>query len=125
MSDDLRPNLLADTEVQRKVQEIWDKVFESSAQVIHHAKAYGFEYMAVIPSPNIHQMLVRLQMVSSILDILITNSQVVNIDYDSVRMMLNAKEQFTRLERLAAALQANDRNGFEEALNQIETQAHF
>lgn len=88
--------LFEDEIIKRKVTEAWGKIFDASHAVIKQAKKYGFTDM-VIPSPNIHEMLVQLQIFSSIIDILIVNASKLNIAYEETRLMLNAKEQITRM----------------------------
>lgn len=117
--------LFEDAAIKRKVTEVWSKVFEASNKVISHANNYGFRGMEIIPSPNIHGMLVAMQIFSSIIDILITSAEKLEVPYDEVRLMLNAKEQITRMERVAAALKANNRDDFNVALDALENQAAF
>lgn len=116
--------LLEDVIIQAKVIDAWEKVFNASHAVIRQAKKFGYDEM-LKPSPNIHEMLVHLQIFSTILDILIFNASKLNIPYDETRLMFNAKEQITRMERLAAALNANNRADFDAALESLENQAAF
>lgn len=126
MSDESsQTDLIEDAQIQAKVAEIWDKVFAASIRVLHHVKKYGFSGMEQAPTPNIYEILVNLQILSSILDILISNADRLNISYDETRQMLNAKEQATRMERLATALKANKREDFEDVVAEMDRQAHF
>ena len=117
--------LFSDAAIKQKVGKVWEKVFTASSKVIKHANNFGFLGMEIIPSPNIHEMLVAMQMLSSIIDILITNAEKLGIEYEETRLMINAKEQITRMERLAAALVANNRDDYEQALASLEKQAAF
>lgn len=117
--------LFEDAAIKEKVLKVWGSVFQASSKVISHANNYGFLGMEIIPSPNIHEMLITLQIFSSIIDILITSAEKLDVDYDEIRLMLNAKEQITRMERLAAALKANNRDDFDRALASLEEQAAF
>ena len=47
------------------------------------------------------------------------------LQYEENRLILNAREQIARMEMVAAALKANDREGFDEALKKLEEQAAF
>ena len=47
------------------------------------------------------------------------------LQYEENRLILNAREQITRMEMVAAALKANDRDGFDEAIKKLEAQAAF
>ena len=44
-------------------------------------------------------------------------------DTESVRLLLNAKEQLLRLERLAIELKANNEDGFNQVLAELNAQA--
>lgn len=125
MTKDISTELFDDAAIKQKVLEVWEKVFTASNKVISHANSYGFSGMDVVPSPNIHGMLVSLQIFSTILDILITNADKLEVEYEETRLMLNAKEQMIRMERLATALKANNRNDYELALAALEAQAVF
>ncbi len=123
--EDIIQGLLADAAIKVRVEQVWAKVFEASSKVLKHANNFGFSLMEIVPSPNIHEMLVQLQIFSSVIDILVNNAEKLNIDYDDTRLMLNAKEQITRMERIAAALKAENKKDFTEALEQLEKQAPF
>jgi len=116
-------NLFDEAEIKQKVFKVWETVFAASSKVISHANNFGFLGMEIIPSPNIHEMLAALQIFSSIIDILIVSAEDLEVSYDEVRLMLNAKEQLTRMERLATALKANNRSDFNLALQDLERQA--
>lgn len=117
--------LFQDAEIKKKVEEVWAKVFHAGNKVLQHAKQYGFLGMEIVPKPNIHEMMVSLQLFSALIDVLITNADSLGIEYDETRLMLNAKEQITRMERVAVALRANNRGDFEAAVKVLETQAPF
>lgn len=117
--------LFEDAEIKQKVADVWAKVFDASNRVLRHANNFGFTLMEIVPSPNIHEMLATLQIFSSVIDILITHADRLGIEYDEIRLMINAKEQITRMERVAAALKANNRNDFNVALADLERQAAF
>lgn len=118
-------DLFDDALIKEKVIKVWSGVFEASSRVLTHANNYGFRGMVIIPSPNIHEMLISLQIFSSIIDIFIASAEKLNVDYEEIRLMLNAKEQITRMERVAAALKANNREDFDAALTSLEGQAAF
>jgi hypothetical protein len=116
--------LFEDAKIKERVFSLWERVFSASNKVLMHAKNHGFNGMSE-PKPNIHEMMVQLQIFSAVLDILITNASNLDVDYDEIRLMLNAKEQITRMERIAAALQANNKEDFEFAVDDLERQAPF
>lgn len=117
--------LLSSHAVQQRVEAIWDRVFTDSNRVLTQAKVYGFSGLAAAPNPNVHQMVVTLQIFSAVIDVLITNGANLGLPYDETRMLLNAKSQITRMEQLAAALNAGDEDGYNEAIGALEHQAHF
>lgn len=117
-------NLLADKEIIERVQKVWAVVFEASGKVLQHANTFGFNGMGVIPDPNIHKMLTSLRMLSALMEVL-SNDKYVELSYEERRLILNSKEQLNRMERVAAALDANDRAGFDEAIRCLEKQAAF
>ncbi|MHB1299321.1 MAG: hypothetical protein ACYCY8_00450 [Burkholderiales bacterium] len=117
--------LLEDSDIKDKVIEVWSKVFEASNRVLKHANNFGFSLMEIVPSPNIHEMLAALQIFSSVLDILINHADKLGIEYEETRLMLNAREQLTRMERVAFALKANNKEDFDLSLAALEKQAAF
>ena len=83
--------------------------------------------MVLIPVPNIHQMLIVLQGLTSIIDVLLKSceSEEVGAAYDEIRLLLNAKKQLTTMEYVAVALKANNREDYDSALEELEAQAPF
>jgi hypothetical protein len=117
--------LFADADIKQRVEIVWAKVFEASNRVLKHANNFGFSLMEIVPSPNIHEMLAALQIFSSVIDILVFHAEKLGINYDEIRLMLNAQEQVRRMERIAIALKAGDKQDFDTALAQLEKQAPF
>jgi hypothetical protein len=114
-----------DEGIKRQVEELWGKVFESSNRVLHQAKKFGFYGIEVIPSPNIHEMLVTLQLFSAVIEILVTNADAAGLEYEHTRQLLNAKAQITTMEQLASALRAGNREDFDRAVEALANQAPF
>lgn len=117
--------LFDEQDIKLRVEKVWGKVFSASNKVISQAKNFGFSGIEIIPSPNIHDMLVRLQVFSAVIDILVTHAELFEVEYAETRLLLNAKEQITRMERVAAALKANNRADYIEAISTLESQACF
>lgn len=115
--------LWEDAEIRGKVEELWAKVFKASNAVLKHGKDYGFLGMEMIPSPNIHDMLNSLKIISFIINEFIDSATDLEVDYTEIRLMLNAKEQVARMERVALALKANNRDDFDVAIGLLESQA--
>lgn len=117
--------LIADVAVVRRVEMAWAEVFKSSNTVIKQAKDYGFLGIESIPSPNIHQILVYLQVFDALIDILLAHAEKADVPYAQVRQLLNAKAQLVIMGRVATALKANDRKDFEMAIEDLKNQAVF
>ena len=107
------------SEDQQRIEQVWSTVFRSSGKVLLDAKIYGFEALGELPAPNIHDMVRNLKVYGAIIDILYEG----NLPYEQQRQLLNAKNQITNLERVAAALIAGCRADFESALSALEKQA--
>jgi hypothetical protein len=116
--------LYAQAEIREKVLAVWDRVFKASNKVIQDAKNYGFLGMDVAPDPNIHTLLVSSKFLAEIVTFLVDQAEQRD-DIDSVRMLLNAKAQLLRLERLANELKANNEEGFNSVLSELNAQAVF
>jgi hypothetical protein len=123
-SADNSDDLYAKEAIRAKVQDIWARVFAASNKVIYDASNYGFLGMEVAPDPNIHKMLVSAKLFTEVMSMLILEAENRD-DTESVRLLLNAKEQLVRLERLANELKANNEDGFNAVLNELNSQAVF
>jgi hypothetical protein len=108
-----------------QVEALWAKVFESVTTVIRQTKVFSFNEMGVVPTPNIHQMLARLQLFDSVIDVLLKNAPVFGLEYEQTRPLLNCKVQVANMEKLAAALDAKDKEGYDAAVKALEQQAPF
>jgi hypothetical protein len=117
-------SLYAQAEIREKVLDIWARVFKASNKVILDAKNYGFLGMEVAPDPNIHTLLLSSKLLASAVAFLADQAELRN-DTESVRLLLNAKEQLLRLERLANELKANNEEGFNLVLQDLNSQAVF
>lgn len=114
--------LIDDAEIKARVNIVWEKVFHASNIVIVQAKKFGFLGMDIIPDPNIHQMLVTIRLLDDQIDTFVGDE---NIEYGEERLMLNAKKQLAKMEIVAAALKANNREDFDTAIAELEGQAAF
>lgn len=118
-------DLFSEKEIKEKVELLWTKVFDSSNKVLHQSKKFGFAGIDKIPTPNIHEMLITLQMFSAVIDVLLTNAESVGLEYEVTRQLLNAKAQITTMEQLASALKAGNRDDYEVAVEALQKQAPF
>ena len=116
-------DFFGDDAVKALVEKAWESVFITSNKVIRDAGIFGFEGIEVIPNPNIHQMLTTLTIVSNVLDFMLSLSSEAEIDYDARRLILNAKQQILTLERVATALKAVNREDFNQAMQDLKSQA--
>lgn len=109
--------------VKQKIEDLWSKVFESSNKVLKEHKVYGFTGIAVIPDPNVHERLVALQVFSAVIDVLLNASKAgMELEYEQTRQLLNAKSQITNMERVAAALTAENREDYDVAVEALDKQ---
>lgn len=115
--------LSANEDVLKKVEQVWAVVFQSSNKVIKQAKDYGFLGIELIPSPNIHQILVHLQVFDALIDILLSCGKDHGLEYEQERQLLNAKAQLVKMGQLAAAVKANKKDDFDKALAALKAQA--
>jgi hypothetical protein len=115
-------DLYAKDAIRSKVQDIWARVFKASNKVIRDAQNYGFLGMDIAPDPNIHTMLVSVKLFAEVMNMLVIEAELRD-DTESVRMLLNAKQQLILLEKLANELKANNEAGFHEVLAEINSQA--
>ena len=116
-------SLLDDAVVKDRVQKAWNVVFAASNKVLVDEKRFGFTGMGVIPDPNIHQLVVLLRALDAVLNSIA--SEFDDLAYDDTRLLLNAREQITRMERVAAALRSNNIEDFNDAIQMLEQQAPF
>jgi hypothetical protein len=108
-------------DVTSKVQELWEKVFKNSNEVLHQHTHFGFDGVKN-GTPNIEQRLFQLQAIGAVLDILMNNSALGNLDYEQQRQILNAKQQITNMEMVAAAVKADEEADYIEAVAILEKQ---
>ena len=116
---------MLDQSIKDTVSKVWEAVFKTSNKVLADYKMYGYDGMSFIPDPNIHQMLLSIQVVNTFIDLLIGSADNIGIEYDEIRKLLNSKQQFMVLEEMASALKANDRGGFDAALSKLQSQCVF
>lgn len=117
--------LMLDKSIKDAVDKVWESVFKTSNKVLADYHKYGFSGMAIVPDPNIHQMLFSIQVVNLFIDLLINSADNIGIEYDEIRKLINSKQQFALLEELASALKANDRGGFDTAMEKLRVQCVF
>jgi hypothetical protein len=109
------------------VRGAWEDVFRASNTVITQSRLYGFGGIQIIENPNIRQILESMNVVSGMLDTIISNLGAADFDLgtDNVRLLLNAKEQVSRLEAVAAALAAGDEALYYEKVELVRSLAPF
>jgi hypothetical protein len=105
-----------------RVEELWSKVFEFSNRVLLQHQKFGINGMAALPHPSVQQMVVVLKILGGTIDVLLSAAV---FPYDESRLLLNARKQITNFESLALALEAQDRDGYEAAIAELDRQAVF
>lgn len=119
------PALCQDDDVKELVAKLWNRVFAESSRVIVHAAKFGFTGMEVIPDPNIHAILVRLEVFIAVIEVLLKPGVAEQFDDEDVRLLCNSHRQMNGMKSVAAALKVDDRDGFYRAVKALETQAPF
>lgn len=113
--------LLEDFHTKMLLEEAWGKVFAVSNKIIDQARKYGFGGMEIIPNPNIHDLLIVIDLMDGMLNS-IYHSGLLD-DYEQQRACLNAITQISKMETVALALKNNDEATFKEAIQDLERQA--
>lgn len=116
-----KPSLSNRAEVARKVEELWEKVFKNSNEVLLQNARFGFDGVKN-GNPNIEERLFQLQAIEAIFDILLNTPLLGGLDYEQQRQILNAKQQITNMEMVAAAVKADKEEDYREAVAILEKQ---
>ena len=111
--------------IEDRVEKIWERIFKNSNDVIKQSKVHGFLSIQEIPTPNIHEMLLQLKVLHVVMDMIITLGPENGLKYEHTRLILNAKEQLTRMEMVAEALNAGNEDDYNKAVVELEQQAPF
>lgn len=114
--------LFEDKEINERVNKVWEAVFAASNKIIVQAQNYGFHGIELIPNPNIHVILGQLRILCAVMMSVLGSE---HLEYEETRLILNAKEQLTRMELVALALQAGNREDYDKAISELERQAAF
>lgn len=117
--------LIEDEAIKQLITTAWEGIFKTSGKVIQHSGLYGFDGMALIPNPNIHQMMRSVKILAGMIAEIVDTLDAANVEPDYRRLVINTQEQVRRLERVASALIADDREVFNEAIEDLKKQAHF
>lgn len=121
MQEEVKVSLGNQAEVTSKVQELWEKVFKNSNEVLTQHLRFGFDGVKN-GDPNIEQRLLQLQALEAIFDLILNNRLIGELDYEQQRQILNAKQQITNMEMVAAAVKADKVADYEEAVKSLEKQ---
>ncbi|WP_186042151.1 hypothetical protein [Burkholderia gladioli] len=107
------------------VSDTWAEVFAASAIVINQSRIFGLTGIRIIEDPNVPQILEDMKLVSGMLDTIAGKLDTIDLDHDAVRLLLNTKEQLSKLENVAAALVADDEDLYNQAVEKLRQQAPF
>ena len=114
-----------DDEVTKQVSLIWERVFHASNRVIAQSGIYGFHSIQLIPNPNIHQMLQSMRLLAVMMDEILGTTGSFSDTPENFRLLVNAREQLTRLESVAAALISGNEQLYQEGIERLKQQAAF
>ncbi|CAG9932417.1 hypothetical protein [Candidatus Nitrotoga arctica] len=113
-------NLYDSEEVKKRVEKVWERVFLNCNSVLRQSKIYGFYCRQEVPHPNMNALIVHLNIFSAVMNILVTQGMEAGVDYAQLKSILNAKEQLTKMERVAVAINGNNKTDYESAILNIE-----
>jgi|GEM_PF-5740102 len=113
-----------DVAIKAKVEELWEKVMLHTNALISDTKAFGFDFVTVIPEPDVYQMLKDLVEVRRVLD-LVHDHALSLMSYDQIRKIINARDNISRMEKVALALEAKDRTVYDDAVKQLSQTVSF
>lgn len=107
--------------VKSKVLELWDKVFKNSEEVLKQHMTFGFHGVKN-GNPTMEARIALLQAIEPLFDFLLNSPLVGELEYEQQRQILNAKQQITNMEVVAAAVRANKEEDYLEAVAILEKQ---
>lgn len=111
--------------IEDRVEKIWERIFKNSNEIIKQSKVHSFLSIQEIPTPNIHDLLVQLKILHIVMDMIIAVGPENGLKYEHTRLILNAKDQLTRMEMVAEALNAGNEDDYNKAIAELERQAVF
>lgn len=103
------------------LEEAWAAVLELVSKFLKNHDQFGFELIAKKSNPTLEDMLLSLKTMGAILNILASSP---SLQWDSQRMVLNAKQQIVWFEQATLALQAKDQGEYEKFVEMMKNQAH-
>lgn len=107
------------------VADTWADVFAASNTVINQSRLFGLTGIRIIEDPNVPQILEDMKLVSGMLDTIASRLGSLDLDHDTVRLLMNTKEQLSKLENVAAAIVADDEELYNQAVEKLKEQAFF
>ncbi len=111
--------------IEPKVEALWSKVCEQIVTALKMTKTFTFEDIGNLPNPSINDLLERLRVFDDIVSLLLDHTSVFDIDYTHTRLLLNCKQQVNLMERIANAISADNQADYDEAVRELEKQAHI
>lgn len=112
------------SEVIEKIETLWSKVFDDSNKVLHQHIRFGYDGVLLAKDPSLTERVLGLQLFSAVIDVLINSSKAgVELGYEQMRQLLNAKAQITTMEQLAAAIVAKNQADYDTAVAALDRQA--
>jgi len=123
MTEDDLKQYFGDEEIKALVEELWSAVFKTSNTLIQATKAFGFLDIAILPNPNIFQMLNSLTIIDNMIDIILPLDQDGKVN-SSVNL-LNAKQQILNMEMIASAIKDQNRDAYDAAVRRLQNQAQL
>lgn len=116
------------THLQEEAATIWGKICHNVEQILQECSLYGLKEILIIPDPSVEARIMAMTNFDSVCGVIIMGLQQSHHDYDdnTIRVMINAKQQILHLKLLLKAADAGDEDGFKVAQTALNEQAkHF
>lgn len=124
MTEDEKNEYFGDKNIQREVENYWNDVYEISLAIIRNTKICDFANIA-LAKPNIHEMIATLKFINGTLNLILSLNKSGRINVDDTRQIHNAKQQILMMQQIAIALENEDRDAYDYAVERLQKQAPF
>lgn len=109
-------------EAKVEVEKAWAEVFKLVNTIVSTHDRFGYRLIGSRINPRFPDILLSLDLMDSMMDALLKIS---DIDYETSRLVLNAKQQINRVERVVTALKHRRKSDYEAAMAELRRQAQF
>ena len=110
-------------EIQKDIEEIWEKICGACNKIINDTKLFGFMEIGLVPNPNIHDMVRYLVVIDKVLDSILMLVECNEADHVDSRVIFNSKQQIFNMKQMANAVVKNDIDLYNEYLHKLKNQS--